>query len=108
MKEPIEVQAPTKASSSRVGSMVRDIENYQAEIRAHRKKLEEVRGQLRDSYTRYTELYELAPVGFLTLDRKGRIRELTGTAAGLLVFAVTGLMDGPLVVSVEKKDVKGF
>ena len=108
MKEPIEVQAPTKASSSRVGSMVQDIENYQAEIRAHRKKLEEVRGQLRDSYTRYTELYELAPVGFLTLDRKGRIRELNGTAARLLGFAATWLIDRPFVVFVAKEDVQRF
>src|SRR5207244_13001827 len=98
MKEPFEVQAPAKASSSRVRSMVRDIENYQAEIRAHRQKLEEMRGQLRDSYTRYTELYELAPVGLLTHDTKGRISELTGTATRLRGFPATCLSDTPLGV----------
>jgi len=88
--------------------MVRDIENYQAEIRAHRQKLEEVRGQLRDSYTRYTELYELAPVGFLTLDKKGRIRELNGKAARLLGFPAAWLIDRPFVVFVAKEDVQRF
>ena len=54
----------------RIETLVRKIESYQLEIEEHRQKLEKMRDALRDSSSRYVELYELAPVGFLTLDRK--------------------------------------
>lgn len=42
------------------------------------------RAQLEASLSRYTALYELAPVGYLTLGRDGTIRQANRTAARLL------------------------
>ena len=39
--------------------------------------------QLEDSRKKYFDLYDLAPIGYVTLDRKGLIRELNLTAAEL-------------------------
>ena len=44
-------------------------------------KLNETRAQLRESFSRYNELHDLSPVGFLTLNRKACITELNEKAA---------------------------
>src|SRR5437762_8213304 len=65
-------------------ALVREIEVYQSEIAEHRRKLEKVHDQLRHSYSRYNELFEMAPVAFLALDRQGRICEVNAKGGSLL------------------------
>src|SRR2546421_8644066 len=57
---------------------------------------------------RYEELYDLAPVGFFTLDRRGNILGLNKTAASLLGFSVEWLRERPFLVFVAQPDVKRF
>src|SRR5437879_4697629 len=47
--------------------------------------------QLREALQRYEELYDFAPISFLTLDKRGMIVRLNETAARLLAFPMEWL-----------------
>jgi two-component system, cell cycle sensor histidine kinase and response regulator CckA len=49
-----------------------------------RQKLQQTRDELEAALEKYSDLYDFAPVGYLTLDREGTIREANLTAADLL------------------------
>jgi len=80
------------ASSTRLKTLVRKIEGYQQEIAEHRRKLEQTRDQLRDSYSRYSELYELAPVAFLALNKRGLSRDRSAAVFRVVQEALTNVM----------------
>src|SRR2546421_504218 len=56
----------------------------------------------------HNELYEFVPVGFLTLDRSGRILELNERAARLIGFDAAWLTGRPFIVFVATGDVRRF
>src|SRR5437762_11137352 len=66
------------------------------------------RPQLHKAFGRYDELYEVVPVGLMTLDRVGRILDLNERAAQLLAFPASWLAQRPFVVFVAKHDVRRF
>ena len=73
------------------------------ELRVHQVELEMQNEQLRQAQTeletvraRYFDLYDLAPVGYFTLNEKGLILEANLTAANLLGVARSSLVKQPL------------
>ena len=95
-------------SNRRIGNLVRKLESYQTEIAEQQQKLEKVRNQLRDTYSRYTDLYELAPVGFLALDKQARISEINAKGAALLGFRSAWLIGRPFLVFISRDDIQPF
>ncbi len=57
---------------------------YQLEFQMQNEELRRAYIALEKSRDRYAELYDAAPVGYLTLSNKGLITEINSTAAGLL------------------------
>src|SRR6266496_6208178 len=84
--------------SGRVDDLVRQIEGYRSQLFHQNHELNEARAELRDSVARYNELYDRSPIGFLSLDRRGCIRELNEGAARLLGFPAPWLVSRPFVV----------
>jgi PAS domain S-box-containing protein len=85
---------------------VRDPERLLHELDVHRVELEMQNEQLRSqqselekSQARYADLYDLAPVSYLTLDAHGRILEVNRTGARLL-----GVAQGRLI----RRSFRGF
>jgi PAS domain S-box-containing protein len=93
---------------SRVAAVIRQIETHQSQIAQHRTRIDKMQAELRESYARYGDLYELAPVGFLSLDKKGCIREINGRAASLLGSQRNWLIGRPFFVFVANNDIKRF
>jgi len=67
-----------------VSTRARDIEIQQLELELQNHKMRDTRRALEESRRRYVDLYDFAPVAYLTLDPGGRIKEANLTASRLL------------------------
>ena len=70
-------------SESNLLKLIHELEVHQVELEMQTEELRHSQLQLEDSRKKYFDLYDLAPIGYVTLDRKGLIRELNLTAAEL-------------------------
>src|SRR3954470_11677749 len=64
--------------------VLHELETYREETRVQTDQLIEAQRQLEHSRDRYADLYETAPVAYLTLDRHGMIRDINLTGARML------------------------
>jgi PAS domain S-box-containing protein len=67
--------------------LVQELQVHQIELEMQNEALRESRAQVEAGLERYTDLYDFAPVGYLTLDRDGTIRQVNLTASLLLGVA---------------------
>ncbi|MBI5440212.1 MAG: PAS domain S-box protein [Deltaproteobacteria bacterium] len=64
--------------------LLHDLRVHQAELETQNEELRQARHRLEQALERYADLYETAPVGYVTLDLSGRVLEVNRTAAALL------------------------
>jgi PAS domain S-box-containing protein len=63
--------------------LIHDLHVQQVQLEMQNRELREAQERLEEVTSRYSDLYDFAPVGYCTLDPEGRIRELNLTAAAL-------------------------
>ena len=71
-----------------------ELEVHQIELEMQNEELRESREATEALLEKYTDLYDFAPVGYLTLDREGIIREANLTGASVLGIARSALING--------------
>ncbi|KAB2638997.1 MAG: PAS domain S-box protein [Verrucomicrobia bacterium] len=81
---------------------------YQIELELQNEELRRVQAELEESQARYFDLYELAPVGYLTLSEAGLIVQANLTAAGLLGVARPKLLKRPLSRFIHPQDQPAY
>jgi hypothetical protein len=80
--------AATKGAPARTDAetqrLVHELQVHQIELEMQNEELRESRAEVEAGLERCTELYDFAPVGYLTLGRDGAIRQVNLTGARML------------------------
>ena len=87
---------------------VHELEVHQVELEMQNRELLESQLLLEESRSRYADLYDFAPVGYVTLDRTGRIQDINLTGAALLGVERSLLAGIPLSNYVAPADRRRF
>lgn len=84
--------------------LVHELQVHQIELELQNEELRRTHLELEAARARYSELYELAPVGFLTLNEQGRIVQANIRAARLLGVVGGGLAGLPISRFIVEQD----
>jgi PAS domain S-box-containing protein len=106
-----------KASRSKPGDqkskadivrVLHELEVHGIELEMQNAELQEATHQLEAALEKYTDLYDFAPVGYVTLDSAGDIREANLAAASLLGITRSGLVNRRFGQFVSPADLPAF
>jgi PAS domain S-box-containing protein len=81
--------------------LLHELQVHQIELEMQNEELQRARLDVEEGLSRYTDLYEFAPVGYLTLNRAGEIRQVNLTGARLLGLERSHLVGKRLAVLVD-------
>ena len=84
--------------------MLHELRVHQIELEMQNEELRRTQGELEASRSRYFDLYDLAPVGYLTLSYHGLILEANLTAAKLFGVARKQLVKQPVTRFIVRED----
>jgi two-component system, cell cycle sensor histidine kinase and response regulator CckA len=98
-------QAPTEADTQR---LVHELQVHQIELEMQNEELQKARDEMEAGLEKYSDLYDFAPVGYLTLDREGVIREANLASASLLGIERSRLVQRRLGLCVSAADLPAF
>jgi PAS domain S-box-containing protein len=78
------VQDYGELTGADIATLLHEFGVYQSELEAQNEELRQAKAQLEDARSSYVDLYDFAPVGYLTLDAAGLIQQVNLTACSLL------------------------
>lgn len=78
------IEAANQAASTEAQRLLLDLQTHQVELEAQNEELRAAQVKLEESRDRYAELYDFAPVGYVTLDDQGVIVQINLTGAAML------------------------
>jgi signal transduction histidine kinase/PAS domain-containing protein len=92
----LEASPPTAGSRLENATLIHDLEVHQIELEMQNRQLRETEARLEAAMQRYRDLYDFAPIVYLTLDPEGRIEDANLTAATFLQVERGNLLGKPL------------
>lgn len=104
----LEQMEPVLAARDELTATVQELRRHQIELEMQNRALREAQQALEQSHHRYVDLYDFAPVAYLTLDSRGCIQELNLTAAAMLKRGRPQLLGQPFTPFVEGEDMARF
>lgn len=91
-----------------IKSLAHELATYQVELEMQNDELRRAQVDLEEARSRYVELYDFAPVGYLTLDESLVVVEANLTAAMTLGISKRALAGTPLISRVAPEDRARF
>jgi PAS domain S-box-containing protein len=88
--------------------VVHELQVHQEQLEAQNEELRETQQLLEAARDRYADLYDFAPISYITLDGTGHIREINLTGATILGRERSRLLGTLFSVSVAKGDLRVF
>jgi PAS domain S-box-containing protein len=85
-------------------NLIHELQVHQIELKMQNEELRRTQAELEASHARYFDLYDLAPVGYITVDESGLILESNLVAATILDVPKDTLVRQPLTRFVFKED----
>ena len=77
-------------------SLIHELRVHQIELRIQNEELRRAQEELQETTNRYYDLYDLAPIGYMTLDKNAVIHECNLAAASILGKEKGEIMNKPL------------
>src|SRR5260221_10628422 len=93
-----------RRSHQKSETLLHDLRVHQIELEMQNDELRRTQDAMGASRARYFDLYDLAPVGYLTLSELGLIKEANLTVAMLLGAARGSLMNKPVSRLIARED----
>ena len=87
---------------------MRDLQVHQIELEMQNEELRKAQAEVEAARVRYFDLYDLAPVGYITLNDRGMILESNYAAAGLLGVSRRGLAKQPITRFISPEDQDSY
>jgi len=91
-----DVAAEQALSLEATQTLVHELRVHQIELELQNEELRRTQHELSAARARYFELYDLAPVGYLTVNKNGLIEEVNLTAATMLRLSRSALLKQPI------------
>jgi PAS domain S-box-containing protein len=91
-----------------VRKLIHELQVHQVELAVQNEELRRAQAELEESCSRYADLYDFTPVGYLTFDRQGLIVEANLTAADQLGTERATLLKKPFSLFLLENDRELF
>jgi PAS domain S-box-containing protein len=102
-------QSPAPAASvEETQCLVQELQVHQIELELQNQELQEARTELEVGLARYADLYDFAPMGYLTLARDGAIQDVNLTGARLLGMVRSRVVGARFSLFVSPEDRPAF
>jgi|WetSurMetagenome_2_1015567.scaffolds.fasta_scaffold01492_8 two-component system, NtrC family, sensor kinase len=91
-----------------IEKLLHELQVHQIELELQNEELRHTQVQLQESLMEFTDLYDFAPVGYLTLNEEGLILKANLAGAALLGVERSNLMNRPLRTFIANESRAGF
>ncbi len=91
-------------SDENIYYLFHELDVYQVELEIQNEELRNSQARLEEAKALYEELYDFAPVGYFTFNKKGTIENVNLTGAGILGLEKTKLIGQPFHKFICKED----
>ena len=97
-------KAPATLPGISLENLVHEVQVHQIELEMQNESLRNSQIELEKSRDRYVDLYDFSPIGYLTLDKDGRIAQINLTGAAMLAVVREKLLNTHFARFVAEKE----